>query len=578
MATAVAKGFLAAGLAIGITTAAVYALRLQGAGDYVVEEAMVLMHDGVRLHTMVWRPHGPGRYPAVLTRGYNSSAAAFAEPFVRSGYAYVGQSTRGHGPSEGTQGVRHRFFDDAEDGYNTLTWISQQPWSDGKIAMYGKSYWAATQWLVAPLEHPNLKAIIPQNINPDLWERSYWDHGALQLAHTARRIYDAGGREKIEQFGWMNWYRHLPLMSLDVVAGTSRNVLWRDYLSHPRYDDFWRKISIREKYDKVRIPVYFMAGWYDNYPGAALTYFQKLKELNPALELRIVVDASDHLNRTAGDRDFGKAGIKDEITLAIRWLNYVVKGFDNGMASEPPIAIFVMGANGWRHEYEWPLAGTQFTKYFFHSEDGSRRGKLNPEFPGDEQPTSYIYDPFDPVPTLGGNHSFTDNSLSHIIRAGSVDQRPNESRHDVLVFTSGELAEDVEVTGPIVIVLYAASSAEDTDFTATLIDVDPKGPAYNLTQGIIRARFRESIWEPPRLLVPGTAYEYRLELLPTSNVFKKGHKIQVHLTSSNFPLYDRNPNTGSEQGIGKEIKSAKQTVYHDKTKPSHIILPVVSRR
>jgi putative CocE/NonD family hydrolase len=293
--------------------------------------------------------------------------------------------------------------------------------------------------------------------------------------------------------------------------------------------------------------------------------------------LRLTVNPSDHLNRIPGDRNFGTQAEKDELALAIRWLDYVVKGIDNGMQREPPITLFVMGANEWRHEYEWPLPGTQFTRYYFHAEEGARTGELSREIPGDERPTSYVYDPRDPVRTLGGNHSFTDKSLDHIIRAGSVDQSPNQNRPDVLVYTSAPLVEDTEVTGPITITLYAASSALDTDFIATLIDVESDGPAYNLTQGIIRARFRDSIWDPPRLLVPGTVNEYSLELLPTSNVFKKGHKIQVHLTSSSFPLWDRNPNTGHEQGLDEEMRPAQQTIYHDTTRPSHILLPVIAR-
>jgi len=294
------------------------------------------------------------------------------------------------------------------------------------------------------------------------------------------------------------------------------------------------------------------------------------------LEIRIVINPSDHLNRVVGDRDFGGHARKKEIALAIRWLDYVIKGSDNGIQNEPPIRIFVMGINKWRGEYEWPLARTRFTKYYFHSKNGARIGTLAPEKPGDEPPTTYVYDPGNPVLTLGGNHSFVGDNIPHLIRAGAVDQRPNETRSDVLIFTSDPLTEDTEVTGPIVIKLYAASSAKDTDFTAKLIDVYPDGTAYNLTEGIIRARFRDALWSPPKLLIPGKIYEYNLELLPTSNVFKIGHKIRVHLTSSNFPLWDRNPNTGNEQGLDSEMHPARQTIYHNEEYPSHILLPFVA--
>ncbi len=543
-------------------------------GEIMMEEIMVPMRDGVRLQTRVWKPAEEGSYPVVFTRAYSAGFGRDYERFTEAGYVYVGQATRGHSGSEGDQGVDNRFFDDAEDGYDSLTWISKQAWCDGNIAMYGKSYWGITQWLVAPLQHPNLKAIIPQNMNPDPWERGYRDHGALQLAHTARRIYDAGGREKVEKYGWLNWYRHLPLITLDTVAGTAENKLWRDYVSHSTYDDFWKAIGTRDKYHKIKIPVYLMGGWYDNYPGATFNYFEKLRELAATDEIRVIVNPSDHVNNVVGDRDFGTNAGKDEVGLAIRWLDYVIKGIDNGIKDEPPVRIFAMGANEWRSEGEWPLARTMFTRYYFHS-NGSKDGWLDTEPPGDEPPTRYIYDPDDPVPTLGGNHSSP--NIPGVLRVGTVDQRPIESRQDVLVFTGPPVEEDTEVTGPIVVKLYAASSARDTDFIARLMDVYPDGTAYNLTEGIIRARFRESIWESPKLLVPNEIYEYTIELLPTSNVFLKGHSIRVHVTSSNFPLYDRNPNTGHEQGVDAEMQVAEQTIYHDERYPSHIILPVIPR-
>jgi len=533
---------------------------------------MVPMRDGVRLQTRVWKPAADGRYPVVFTRAYRAGDGKSGQRFIDAGYVYVGQATRGHSGSQGADGVDRRFFDDAEDGYDGLTWISQQPWCDGKIAMYGKSYGGATQWLVAPLKHPNLKAIIPQNVNPDPWQRMYRDHGAVQLAHTARRIYDAGDREKIERYGWLNWYRHLPLIDLDTVAGTKQNKLWRDYVSHCTYDEFWQTIGMRDKYHNIRIPVYLMCGWYDNYPGATLKYFQKLTQLGATPEIRVAIDATNHVNRVVGDRELGSDAAKDEIGLAIRWLDYVVKGKDNGIKHEPPVKIFVMGANQWRYEREWPPKRTRPTKFYFHS-DGTRKGRLTARPPGREPPTMFTYDPEDPVPTLGGNHSSP--YVPNIIRVGPVDQRPNEGRSDLLLFSTPPLAEDTEVTGPVVVKLFAASSAPDTDFIARLIDVEPDGTAYNLTEGIIRARFRKSIWDAPELLVPSKIYEYTIELLPTSNVFLRGHRIRVHVTSSNFPLWDRNPNTGHEQGLDAEVQIAEQTIYHDQQHPSHIVLPIV---
>jgi putative CocE/NonD family hydrolase len=207
-----------------------------------------------------------------------------------------------------------------------------------------------------------------------------------------------------------------------------------------------------------------------------------------------------------------------------------------------------------------------------------RTGSLNTASPGDETPSSYTYDPQDPVPTLGGNHSVIDGHIKDMIRAGAVDQRPNENRPDVLIYTSEPLEQDVEVTGPIRINLFASSSAVDTDFTAKLIDVYPDGTAYNLTEGILRARFRRSLYEPPVLLTPNEIDEFTIHLHPTSNVFLTGHRIRLHVTSSNFPLWDRNPNTGHPQGMDAEIRVAHQTIYHDRNHPSHVVLPIIPRR
>ncbi len=560
-----------------VTAIAMLSLTAAGGSSAVLEpeEIMVPMRDGVKLRTKIIRP-GSGKYPVVLIRGYDTDFwGGISSRFLEAGYVFVGQATRGHLGSEGAQGMDNRFFDDADDGYDCIDWIASQPWCDGKIAMYGSSYYGSTQWLTAPEGHPNLKAIVPQNASPDPWQRMYRDHGAVQLAHTARRIHDYSpeAKQKVEGFGWWNWYRHLPLITLDTAAGTRPNKLYNDYVSHSTYDDFWKAIGTRHKLDKIRIPVYLMSGWYDNYPGLTLEYFQKLTALGASDEIRVAISPTTHTrNAVVGDRDFGDNPAKDEIGLAIRWLNSVVKGERNVIPEEPKVRIFVMGINKWRLENDWPLARTRFTKYYLHAND-QKDGSLSTTPPQGEKPTRYVYDPEDPVLTLGGNHSAT--AIPGVIRAGPVDQRPNESRPDVLTFTSRAMAEDYEVTGPIAVKLFAASSARDTDFIARLLDVYPDGTAFNLTEGIIRARFRESIWEPPRLLELGKIYEYTIELLPTANVFLKGHRIRVHITSSNFPMWDRNPNTGNEQGTDTELKVAEQTIYHDESHPSHILLPVI---
>ena len=302
-----------------------------------------------------------------------------------------------------------------------------------------------------------------------------------------------------------------------------------------------------------------MSGFRDYYSGAAFESYNALKALATSNEVRVRV------------ADIGHSGAPD-ITETIRWLDYVLKGQDTGIKDEPPIKIEVREGK-WRFENRWPLKRTRFTKFYFHSVDGSRKGTLNTTAPADEPPTTYICDPKDPVLTLGANGSH--QSIPELIEVGPVDQRPNENRQDVLVYTSVSLTTAIEVIGPVEVRLYATSSAKDTDFTIKLIDVYPDGRALNITEGIVRARFRKSIWEPPSLITPGRIYEYKIELLPVAIVFAKGHRIRVHLSSSSWPLWDRNQNTGRPIGLDTELQIAEQIIYHDGKHPSHIILPIV---
>ena len=529
------------------------------------------MRDGEPLDTRVWLPGGEGPFPVILERGYDPGIDWHAERFAEAGYVYVGQQCRGN--LEGGM-----FRTDDVDGYDTMDWIVEQPWSNGDIAMYGRSFMAATQILTAPEHHPNLRAIVPQVINPSIWERGYWDHGALQLSHVARRIYrtkiNADMTHKIAEYGgWDAFYRHLPLITLDTTVVGSENKLWQEYVRHSEYGPYWSEISTHEKIDQIEVPTYFHAGWYDNYPAALFRSFGKIKDAGKVDELRMHVGPTDHMGDVVGDRPFGDSAFQQQLEIAIRWLDYVVKGADNGVADEPKITMFTMGINEWRTADTWPPENAELTKFYLRS-DGSRHGSLSTEQPGDEASSQYTYDPENPVPTLGGNHSGPQDH-PEIIRVGTLDHRPNWDREDVLVFETPPLEEDIEVTGSIIATVYASSSAVDTDFLVRLLDVEPDGTAWNLTDGIIRARFRKGIYDPPELLEPGEVFKYEIELLPTSNVFFKGHKIAVHITSSNFPMYDRNPNTGNEQGMDSELLVAQQTVFHDSSRPSHVTLPIV---
>ena len=542
-------------------------------GRVIPDSLTIPMRDGEELNTRLWKPEGSGPFPVILERGYDPGIDWHAERFVLTGYAYVGQQCRGN-----LQGGMFRT--DNIDGYDCMNWIVEQPWCNGDIAMYGRSFMAATQILTAPEHHPNLRAIVPQVINPSIWERGYWDHGALQLSHVARRIYrtkiDDDMTHKVAEYGgWDAFYRHLPLITLDTTVVGAPNNLWQEYVSHSEYGPYWSDISTHEKINQIEVPTYFHGGWYDNYPGALFKAFCTLQNAGEIDELRIHMGPTDHMGDVVGDRPFGEHAFQQQLDIAIRWLDHVVKGEDNGIADEPPITFFTMGVNRWRSANTWPPENATLTNFYLRNSGESRHGSLSSQLPMDEPPTKYTYDPNNPVPTLGGNHSGPQDH-PEIIRVGVLDNRSNLDREDVLVFETDTLQSNTEVTGPIMATVFASTSAPDTDFIVRLLDVEPDGTNWNLTEGIIRTRFRKGIYDPPELLKPGEIFKYQIELLPTSNIFLKGHKIAIHITSSNFPLYDRNPNTGHRQGMDSMIDIAYQTIFHDAARPSHITLPIVS--
>jgi len=545
------------------------------------------MRDGVRLATDIFLP-GPGSHPVVLVRtAYNKTSAA-ALAFTGKGMAYVSQDVRGRYQSEGDW---YPFIHEAADGFDTLEWIGRQPWCNGKIGMFGDSYLAATQFLAAPEGSEYLCALNPRFMAGDVWKRAYYCDGVFSLALThswlcfevASRTSDAA---LWPLFDPGTLLRKLPLLSLDEACGCAPVPFYRDYVRHAHYDEFWRTLSIRDKYDRFAMPVLLTAGWYDYYPLEAVTNYLGLRKHAPTPALRdshrLLIGPWTHgvnPSSTLGQLDFGPRSLTENDATQ-RWLERLLTGEGPAAFQAAPIRLFVMGANEWRDEHEWPLARTRYERYHLHSGSGHGGGTLSLAPPAADPPDHFAYDPNDPVPTLGGNHSLGpyNPGLYEIARPGPFDQRPVEQRDDVLVYTSDALECDLEVTGSVQLVLHAATSAPDTDFVARLGDVYPDGRSMNLTEGVIRARFRESVWEEPKLLEPNRIYRYTLDLQVTSNVFRRGHRIRLDLTSSNFPLWDRNPNTGHEFGMDAEMVIAAQTIYHDREHPSALVLPVVDAR
>ena len=549
----------------------------------------VPMHDGVELATSVALPFGGGPFPVVLVRTAYNRVAMLNSGWASRGMALVVQDCRGRYDSGGEYVP---FLNEAADGRDTLEWIHAQPWCNGKVGMFGDSYLAATQFYAVREGAHLLHSLNPRFMAGDCWERAYYCGGAFSLALTwswlsfecAARTSEAA---QMPLFDLGRVLRSLPILHMDEFSGGGTCPHYREYARRNRYDELWRTLSIRDDYAKYTMPVLLTAGWYDNYAAEAVTNYLGLVEHAPTPELRaahrLLIGPWTHgvnSSSTLGEIDFGEEALREN-DATTRWLEATLLGDGPAAFQRAPIRLFVMGLNRWRDVEQWPLPGTRFTPFYLHSGGSANTaagdGRLSVERPRNESPDRYTYDPDDPVPTLGGNHSVGpyNPGLYDLARPGPYDQASVERRQDVLVYTSDALSQDVEVTGPVRLTLFAASSARDTDFVAKLVDVFPDGRAMNITEGVIRARFRNSVHAEPVLLEPGHVTAFDIDMQVTSNVFRRGHRIRIDVTSSNFPLWDRNLNTGSDPALDTEPAVAEQTVHHDAELASHVLLPIV---
>ncbi len=542
---------------------------------------MIPMRDGVKLAAHIFLPKAEGKFPVLLSRtpyGKGSTNNGQARFFAAHGYVYISQDCRGKGDS---QGKWVPFMNEGRDGYDTHRWILAQPWCNGTIGTAGGSYVGYTQWISAPGAGKYLKAMLPIVPLVDPYHDVAYVGGAFELALLMGWGSGVSGVPTVRTWSGKRWeaaYRTLPLRTWDKTVGHKIQYL-RDWVAHWRYDDYWAACSIRDRMHDIVTPMYVVGGWYDIFAKSALEHFNTVRSKSRSPEARrhqyIMMGPWAHgitRDGKVGELNFGEQAIPDLRSLSIQWYDHWLKGKKTGVEKWPPVRIFVMGKNQWRDEQEWPLARTKYTPYYLHSSGRANalagNGTLSIAKPSGPEPLDqYIYDPHDPVPTLGGCNLTG-------CPAGPHDQTRAEQRPDVLVFTSAPVTKELEVTGPIKMVLYAASSAPDTDWTAKLVDVYPDGRPINLCDGIIRARFRQSA-DRPSLLQPYKVYRYEIDLWVTSNVFLPGHRIRVEISSSNFPRFDRNPNTGHAFGADAELATAIQTVYHDAKHPSHILLPII---
>jgi uncharacterized protein len=538
---------------------------------------MVAMSDGTRLAENIFLPKGNGPFPVLLMRtpyGKMDENLDEAKTYCPAGYAIVVQDCRGRGSS---QGIWDPFRYDIEDGFETQEWIGRQPWCNGRIGTFGGSYVGWTQWAAASRNSRFLTCMAPVVPFCNPYREILYQGGAFQLALAFGWGAAVGGLEigpdKLDEA-----FRYLPLNRWDEQAGKTVFYM-RDWVAHPTYDDFWRSRGIDDRFDRIEVPALNIGGWYDIFSKPTLDQVSKTRE-NSADRLSrrnqfAVIGPWGHGvgTRNLGELDFGAGAGFDLGKLQFEWFEYWLRDKETGIQDWPAVRLFVMGENVWRNEHEWPLSRTRFTPWYLGSGGKANSlkgdGTLSPLMPEKSPRDKFIYDPINPVPTRGGNNLIGPPT-------GPFDQRGVEERNDVLVYTSPPLETDLEATGPVKVVLFAASGARDTDFTAKLVDVHPDGKAYNLCDGIIRARTRDSM-APPALIEPGKIYRYEIDLWVTSNLFKAGHRIRVEISSSNFPRFDRNPNTGHDFGIDAELAKADQIIYHDREHPSHILLPVIPR-
>lgn len=614
----------------------------------IERDVMVQMRDQVKLATDVYYPQGQASseaLPVLLERTpydkQDPERSARASFFARHGYVVVLQDCRG---CYGSEGDLYFLANEPKDGYDTVEWIAAQDWCDGSVGTFGTSYMSWTQSALASQNPPHLGCMIPNMGGWNAHTSTVRQGGAFELRFMAWAFWHSAQNSSatLKQEPWLqpalntgpsfrDWLQRLPLKEgqtqLALIPNYERWIF--DIYTRGTYDDFWRQpgFAIEEHLDQHSdVPTLLVGGWYDSYTRATLDAYRALSRSKKG-PIKVIIGPWTHgtyttEEQTSGDIDLGDAAALESFDeLHLTWFDRWLKNKNPGIDQEAPIQLFVMGGGSgkktrlghldhggsWRHETEWPLARTSFTRFYLHG-----NGLLQTELPTeDEGQTTYRFDPDNPVPTIGGNFS----SLSflsplpqkaapdqpagaerreEITPCGGYDQRESDrffgckppflplgSRRDVVVFQTLPLEEDVETTGPIKVKLWVSSSAPDTDFTAKLIDCYPpsadypQGYALNLTDSILRVRYANSR-EKEVFLEPSGIYPLIVVLYPTSNLFKRGHSIRLDISSSNFPRFDVNPNTGEPVGRNRRRTEADNTIHHSRQFPSHIVLPIIA--
>lgn len=552
------------------------------------------MRDGTVLRADVYRPQGEGKWPVIVERFLTDPAQDYFVKlgtfFSQHGYVFVYNNIRG---TAGSEGVFFPLVDDGwgenQDGYDTIEWAGQQPWSDGNVGMYGGSYGAFTQYVTAPTRPPSLKACF-----------------AIYGSHAREIVFPQGIYRLEEHRGWANWmainclpglptsedkavirarldktweemdrwHRHLPITDFPPLQGLSP--WYFEHQRHPVGDPWWDQTDSSKRLHECDVPMLHLTGWYDLYLSGAIEHYQGLVAQGRSQKCRsgqrLLVGPWLHDGTVAMSPkplDFGNDAQVVFHQIALRWFDYWLKGKDNGVCEEPAVRLFLMGENRWLDLDQWPPSQITYTALYLRqgtgkTEQSLNNGRLTFELPDTvESADAYTYDPQDPIP--GYQPSATTNQL----------EQQKEGR--LLTYTSALLTEPVVIMGPVKAVLYASSSAPDTDWVVRLCDVWPDGSVIEICEGIVRARYRNS-FEREELMKPDEIYRFEIDMAATAQTFLTGHSIRIHVTSSDFPRFDRNLNTGDPFGAEVEGQVAINTIFHDVQRPSHVVLPIIESR
>ena len=571
---------------------------------------MVPMRDGTRLAADVYRPRAEGRFPAVVERTpYNREESVILRTktphyLAERGFVFVVQDVRGRFGSEGTW---YPFIDDGwgenRDGFDTVAWVAEQPWCNGRVATAGGSYAGQTQMFLAPTRPPALACCFVREAASNLAEQWCYRGGAFEWAFNLDWSMRHGAfaiRRQLDLLqktitADLTRFAGLPLCAGAHLADPFR---WlRDLLAHPDDGPFWEPFNFEQQYGRIDVPMYHMAGWFDIFLDGSLRNFSGVQGHGRSKAARdaqkLIVGPWTHgptvhdpaFARYVGEMDFGEAAVVDFNAEHLRWYDHWLNGAATGVLDEPRVRYFLMGANQWRTADTWPPAGTAEQRWYLHGDKSGSANSLNDGSlsrvkPGKDRPDAYRYDPANPVPTAGGNTLYSgrrtgatgEENPDFAITAGPRDQRSIEPL--CLTYTSAPLEADLDVVGKVTLTLFASSDCPDTDFVARLTDVQPDGRSILVVDGILRACYRKSRARPKRLR-PKQVYRFAIDLWPTAWRFAAGHRLRLAVTSSCFPRFDRNLNTGANPALSGEILVATNTVYHDRDYPSHLNLPVL---